>query len=228
MLTVIDDALDAERLAALHALLESAGEAWVDGRATAGWQGAPVKANQQIAEGSEAARRGQEIVLSALQRHPLFISAALPNLVYPPLFNRYGEGMAFGAHVDGSVRLHPRTGTKLRTDLSATLFLSDPEAYDGGELVIQDTWGGRRVKLKAGALVLYPATSLHEVTPVVRGERLACFFWVQSLVRDDGRRALLFDMDQAIQRLAATGADAGAQASLVGCYHNLLRQWAET
>jgi PKHD-type hydroxylase len=228
MLTVIDDALDPERLAALCAVLDEAGDAWVDGRATAGWQGAPVKKNQQIDEGSDAARRGQEIVLSALERHPLFISAALPNLVYPPLFNRYGEGMRFGAHVDGGVRLHPRTGAKLRTDLSATLFLSDPETYDGGELVILDVWGEQRVKLKAGALVLYPATSLHEVTAVTRGERVASFFWVQSLVRDDARRAILFDMDQAIQRLNQTGADDEARRRLVGCYHNLLRQWAET
>ena len=228
MLTVIDDALAPDRLAALRALLEAAGEAWVDGRATAGWQGAPVKANQQLAESSEAARRGQEIVLGALERHPLFISAALPNVVYPPLFNRYGEGMTFGPHVDGSVRLHPHNGAKLRADLSATLFLSDPETYDGGELVVRAAYGEQRVKLKAGALVLYPATSLHEVTPVTRGERIASFFWVQSLVRDDGRRALLFDMDQAIQRLAVTAADVGAQRTLVGCYHNLLRQWAET
>src|SRR5262249_3870194 len=153
---------------------------------------------------------------------------ALPNVVYPPLFNRYGEGMGFGPHVDGGVRLHPRTGAKLRTDLSATLFLADPEAYDGGELIIHDTYGEHRVKLKAGALVLYPATSLQEVTPVTRGERVASFFWVQSLVRDDGRCALLFEMDQAIQRLAATRGDEAAQRALVGCYHNLLRQWAET
>jgi PKHD-type hydroxylase len=228
MLITIEDALGAERLAAVRALLDQSGEAWVDGRATAGWQGAPVKRNQQIDEGSDVARRGQEIILSALERHPLFISAALPNLVYPPLFNRYGEGMSFGAHVDGAVRLHPHTGAKLRTDLSATLSLADPETYDGGELVVQDTYGEHRVKLKAGALVLYPASSLHEVTPVTRGERVACFFWVQSLVRDDGRRALLFEMDQAIQRLNLTGADDQARRALVGCYHNLLRQWAET
>jgi PKHD-type hydroxylase len=228
MLIAIPDALDAERLAAVRTLLDQAGEAWVDGRATAGWQGAPVKTNQQIDERSEPARKAQALILSALERHPLFISAALPNVVYPPLFNRYGEGMAFGAHVDGGVRLHPHSGAKLRCDVSATLFLSDPETYDGGELVIEDAYGPRRVKLKAGAMVLYPATSVHEVTPVVRGERVACFFWIQSLVRDDARRALLFDMDQAIQRLTAEGADAAALRSLVGCYHNLLRQWAET
>ena len=228
MLIAIPDALDAERLAAVRALLDQAGEAWVDGRATAGWQGAPVKLNQQIDERSQTARRGQELILSALERHPLFISAALPNVVYPPLFNRYGEGMSFGRHVDGGVRLHPRTGAKLRTDVSATLFLSDPDTYDGGELVVEDAYGPRSVKLSAGSLVLYPATSLHEVTLVTRGERLASFFWIQSLVRDDGRRALLFDMDQAIQRLTQTGADEAAVRSLVGGYHNLLRQWAET
>lgn len=228
MLIAIPDALDAERLAVVRALLAGAGGDWVDGRATAGWQGAPVKLNQQIDERSDTARKAQALVLSALERHPLFISAALPNVVYPPLFNRYGEGMRFGPHVDGGVRLHPRTGAKLRTDLSATLFLSDPERYDGGELVIEDAYGPRSVKLPAGALVLYPATSLHEVTPVTRGERTAAFFWIQSLVRDDARRALLFDMDQAIQRLTATNADGEALRSLVGCYHNLLRQWAET
>lgn len=228
MLIAIPDALDPPRLAELKARLDQAGDAWVDGKATAGWQGAPVKLNQQIDERSDAARRGQELVLAALERHPLFISAALPNVVYPPLFNRYGEGMRFGAHVDGGVRLHPRTGAKLRTDISATLFLSDPETYDGGELVVEDAFGPRTVKLAAGAMVLYPATSVHEVTPVTRGERVACFFWIQSLVRDDARRALLFDMDQSIQRLTATGADGEALRSLVGCYHNLLRQWAET
>jgi PKHD-type hydroxylase len=228
MLTVIEDALGLEALAAVQALLAEAGEAWVDGRATAGWQGAPVKRNQQIDERSEVARRCQAIVLTALERHPLFISAALPNVVYPPLFNRYGEGMTFGEHVDGAVRLHPLTGLKIRTDVSATLFLSEPEAYDGGELVIRDTYGEQRVRLKAGALVLYPASSLHEVTPVTRGERTACFFWVQSLVRDDARRALLFDMDQAIQWLTVDGGGDAAVRTLVGCYHNLLRQWAET
>lgn len=228
MLIAIPDALDAERLAAVRAMLAQAGDDWVDGRATAGWQGAPVKLNQQIDERSDTARHAQALILSAVEQHPLFISAALPNLVYPPLFNRYGEGMRFGPHVDGGVRLHPRSGAKLRTDLSATLFLSDPESYDGGELVIEDAYGPRSVKLPAGALVLYPATSLHEVTPVTRGERTASFFWIQSLVRDDGRRALLFDMDQAIQRLTATKADGEALRSLVGCYHNLLRQWAET
>jgi PKHD-type hydroxylase len=158
----------------------------------------------------------------------LFISAALPNVVYPPMFNRYGEGMTFGAHIDGGVRINPHTGTKLRTDISATLFLSDPGDYDGGELEIEDTYGAHAVKLNAGDLLLYPATSLHQVTPITRGERLACFFWVESLIRDDGRRTLLYEMDTALQALARTGADEDARTTLIGCYHNLLRQWAET
>ena len=227
MLITIDAALNADQVAALRADLLGSGDAWVDGRVTAGYQGAAVKHNRQIDERSEVAARCGAVVLEALERHPLFISAALPNRVYPPMFNRYGEGMSFGAHVDGGLRIDPRTGDKLRTDISATLFLSEPEDYDGGELEIADTYGTHGVKLKAGDLLLYPATSLHEVTPITRGERLACFFWVQSLIRDDARRALLFDLDTAIQRLNATNADDEARRTLVGCYHNLLRQWAE-
>jgi len=227
MLITIDQALPAREVGRLRRLLAGAGDAWVDGRVTAGHQGAPVKFNQQIDEGSEVAAKAQAIVLAVLERLPQFISAALPNVVYPPMFNRYGEGMAFGAHVDGGVRLDPRTGRKLRTDISATLFLSAPADYDGGELEIADTYGTHSVKLAAGDLVLYPAASLHQVTPVTRGERLACFFWIQSLVRDEARRTLLFDMDGAIQRLQQTGADEAARTTLVGCYHNLLRQWAE-
>jgi PKHD-type hydroxylase len=228
MLVTIDQALDSAQVAALRELLLGSEEAWVDGRATAGYQGAPVKHNRQFDERSDAAARGRAIVLGALERHPQFISAALPNLVYPPMFNRYCEGMTFGAHVDGGVRLDPHTGRKLRTDVSATLFLSDPADYHGGELEIFDTYGSHGVKLQAGDLLLYPASSLHQVTPVTRGERLACFLWIQSLVRDEGRRSLLYDMDLAIQRLNQTGADDEARRTLVGCYHNLLRQWAET
>lgn len=227
MMVTIEQALPPDAVHALRAKLDAAGAGWVDGRVTAGWQGAPVKSNQQLDEASQAAAECQAIVLTALERHALFISAALPNLVYPPMFNRYGAGMAFGPHVDGGVRLDPRTGRKLRTDISATLFLSAPEDYDGGELEIADAYGSHAVKLAAGDLVLYPASSLHQVTPVTRGQRLACFFWVQSLVRDDGRRALLFEMDEAIQQLHRTGADEAARNALVGCYHNLLRQWAE-
>jgi PKHD-type hydroxylase len=144
------------------------------------------------------------------------------------MFNRYGPGMAFGAHVDGSVRIHPHTGRKLRTDVSATLFLNEPDEYDGGELVVHDAFGVHRVKLPAGHMAVYPATSLHEVTPITRGTRVACFFWVQSLVRDDAQRALMFDLDNAIQRLNQTGADTDARRTLVGCYHNLMRQWSDT
>ena len=226
MMLAIPGVLDAEAVAALRRLL-LASDAWLDGRATAGWQGAPVKRNQQIDERSETAAHAQALVLGALETHPLFISAALPNRVYPPMFNRYGEGMAFGAHVDGGVRIDPRTGLKLRTDLSATLFLSDPEDYDGGELEVADAYGVQAVKLNAGDLILYPASSLHQVTPITRGERLASFFWVQSLVREDSRRKILFDMDQAIQTLNRAGADEEARTGLVGCYHNLLREWAE-
>jgi PKHD-type hydroxylase len=228
MLVTIEQALNANQVAQLRTLLQSDEGAWVDGRASAGYQGAPVKFNQQIDEASEIAAHGQALVLTVLERTPRFISAALPNAVYPPMFNRYGEGMTFGPHVDGGVRIDPHTGSKLRTDISATLFLSDPKDYDGGALEIVDTYGLHSVKLNAGDLVLYPATSLHQVTPIARGERLACFFWIQSLVRDDAQRALLFDMDTAIQRLNATGADDEARRTLVGCYHNLLRQWAQT
>jgi PKHD-type hydroxylase len=228
MLISIPQALNAQQLQELRALLEQAGEAWVDGRVSAGYQGAAVKFNQQIDERSVVAADCQRIVLTALERNPLFISAVLPNEVYPPMFNRYSAGMAFGAHVDGSVRIHPHSGRKLRTDVSATLFLSDAAGYDGGELQVQDQYGAHSVKLAAGDMIVYPATSLHQVTPVTRGVRLACFFWVQSLVRDDGRRALLFDLDHAIQRLNQTAADEGARRTLVGCYHNLMRQWSDT
>jgi PKHD-type hydroxylase len=228
MLISIPKVLPEAAVQELRALLAQAGEAWVDGRVTAGYQGAAVKFNQQIDERSEVSRRGRQVVLSALERHPLFISAALPNAVYPPMFNRYGQGMTFGPHVDGSMRIDPLNGRKLRTDISATLFLSDPADYDGGELQVHDHFGLHGVKLAAGDMVLYPATSLHLVTPIARGVRLASFFWIQSLVRDDTRRSLLFDMDTAIQRLNQSEGDETARRLLVGCYHNLLRQWGET
>lgn len=228
MLVRIPKVLNAEQVAVVLAQLEHAGDAWVDGRVSAGYSGASVKFNQQIDERSEVAAQCQHLILSALERHPLFISAALPNVVYPPMFNRYSEGMTFGAHVDGGVRIHPHNGRKLRTDISATLFLSDPASYDGGELQVEDTYGVHAVKLAAGDMVIYPATSLHLVTPITRGTRVASFFWIQSLIRDDGQRALLFDMDNAIQTLNQTNADERARRSLVGCYHNLLRQWSET
>lgn len=200
---------------------------WVSGLATAGHQGARVKNNRQIAEGSPLAQELGDMVLIALEKHPLFISAALPARVYPPMFNRYEGGEAFGTHVDNALRLVPGSADRLRTDISATLFLADPQDYDGGELLIEDTYGAHAVKLPAGHLVLYPSTSLHRVEPVTRGARLACFFWVQSMVRDAAQRALLLDMDTAIQRLAQTDADEAARVQLTGCYHNLLRMWAQ-
>jgi len=227
MLIQIPQVLNAEQLQHVRSKLAAAGSAWVDGRVTAGHQGAQVKRNQQIAEDSAVAHELGDLILAALERHALFISAALPNRVYPPMFNRYGENMQFGSHVDGAVRLIPGTGIKFRTDLSATLFLAEPQEYDGGELVVEDTYGTHAVKLNAGDMILYPASSVHQVTPVTRGERLASFFWVQSLVRDDAQRTLLFDMDRSIQHLAITGADEAARVQLTGCYHNLLRMWTD-
>jgi PKHD-type hydroxylase len=228
MLLCIPNVLNADQVSHLRSLLDAAGNAWVDGRVTAGYQGVPVKSNQQLDEQSQVARECQHIVTSALERNPLFISAALPNVLYPPMFNRYGEGMGFGLHVDGSVRLNPRDGSKLRTDLSATLFLSDPATYDGGELQMEDSYGMHSAKLPAGDMIIYPSTSLHQVTPVTRGVRVACFTWVQSLVSEDAQRAMLFDLDNSIQRLNQTNADEVARRTLVGVYHNLLRQWSVT
>lgn len=225
MIVQIPDVLSAEQLRSAREALLAAD--WVDGRVTAGHQGARVKQNRQLAEGSALAREMGDMVLAALERHPLFISAALPACVYPPMFNRYEGGESFGNHVDNALRLMPGNVQRMRTDLSATLFLTNPEDYDGGELLIEDTYGAQSIKLPAGQLVLYPSTSLHRVEPVSRGSRLACFFWVQSMVRDTGQRALLLDLDTAIQRLAQTEADEAARLQLTGCYHNLLRMWAQ-
>src|SRR5471032_748739 len=192
--------VDAAQIVSLRERLDRANDAWVDGRVTAGYQGAPVKNNEQVDERSQVALDCQRIVVSALERNPIFISAVLPNTVYPPMFNRYGQDMKFGAHVDGSVRIHPYNGRKLRTDVSATLFLTNPGDYDGGESQIEATYGRQSIKLAAGDMVVYPATSLHQVAPIARGVRTACFFWVQSLIRDEGQRTLLYEMDGAIQR----------------------------
>jgi len=227
MLVCIPNVLDAGQLVSVRERLNRA-NSWVDGRVTAGYQGASVKFNQQIDERSDVALACRRIIVSALERHPVFISAVLPNAIYPPMFNRYSEGMKFGAHVDGSVRISPHDRRKLRTDVSVTLFLTNPDEYDGGELQIEDTYGQHSIKLGAGDMVVYPATSLHQVAPITRGVRTACFFWVQSLIRDDAQRALLHDMDNAIQRLNQTNADEVARRSLIGCYHNLVRQWSET
>jgi PKHD-type hydroxylase len=227
MLVHIPTLLNANQLAQFRNQLDADTAPWVDGRVTAGHQGIHVKQNQQLAEGSPLAVELGNIVLAALERNPLFISAALPNRIYPPMFNRYQDGMHFGSHVDGSIRLLPGTGDKIRTDLSATLFLASPESYDGGELLIEDTYGTQTVKLAAGDMILYPASSLHRVNPVTRGARLACFFWVQSMVRDDGQRTMLFDLDSTIQQLAVKNADGASRVKLTGIYHNLLRMWSE-
>jgi PKHD-type hydroxylase len=225
VLLAVPDVLTADELRRARRTLESAD--WVDGRVTAGHQSARAKDNRQLPEDSQAARDLGELVVAALQRSPLFVSAALPLRVFPPLFNRYEGGQSFGTHVDNAIRQVTGTPHRIRTDLSATLFLSAPDEYDGGELTVEDTYGVHAVKLPAGHLVLYPASSLHHVRPVTRGTRLASFFWIQSMVRDDGERTLLFDLDSAIQRLAAESPDHPATVQLTGVYHNLMRRWAD-
>jgi PKHD-type hydroxylase len=227
MLLQIPNVLSAQQIEFARARLDGAGAAWVDGRVSAGHQGAQVKHNLQIEETSAVARELGNLILAALERNSLFISAVLPSRVCPPMFNRYEGSMQYGNHVDGAVRLIPGTGLKLRTDVSMTLFISPPDEYDGGELIIEDTYGMHSAKLPAGDMLVYPSSSLHRVAPVTRGARIASFFWAQSMVRDDAQRTLLFDLDSAIQRLAATGADELARTHLTGCYHNLLRMWGE-
>jgi PKHD-type hydroxylase len=200
---------------------------WVDGRVTAGYQSAQSKHNLQIPEDSPVARQLGETIVTALQQNGLFITAALPLRVFPPLFNRYSTGQSFGTHVDNAVRQVPGTPHRIRTDISATLFLSSPGEYDGGELTIEDTYGVHTVKLEAGDMILYPATSLHHVRPVTRGERISAFFWIQSMVRDDAERTLLFDIDGAIQQINRDMPQHQAAVQLVGVYHNLLRRWAD-
>jgi len=225
MLLHIPDILDHEQLRQLRAALEAAD--WTDGRETVGTQGAQVKRNRQLPDASPLRRQLGEVVLAALAKSPLYHAATLPLRTLPPRFNRYEGGGEYGMHVDGSVMALPN-GEQLRSDISCTLFLSDPDDYDGGELIVSDTYGEHEVKLPAGDAIIYPASSLHRVQPVTRGARVAAFFWVQSLVRDDGRRRLLFELDASIQRLVATGADHDAVLQLTGTYHNLLRQWAES
>ncbi|MBZ4376958.1 Fe2+-dependent dioxygenase [Corallococcus sp. AS-1-6] len=225
MMVHIPQVLTPEQVAHCRAVFDKA--AWEDGRTTAGRQSAQVKKNLQLPEGSPAARELGDLVLAGLEKSPLFISAVLPQRVFPPLFNRYEQGMDFGSHVDNAIRPILGTNQRLRTDVSATLFLSEPDSYDGGELVVEDTYGNHSAKLPAGDLVVYPSTSLHHVTPVTRGVRLASFFWVQSMIRDAGRRALLFDMDTSIMQLTREVPKSPALVMLTGVYHNLLRQWAE-
>jgi PKHD-type hydroxylase len=226
MLVHIPEVLSAEQVAHARRVLEAA--AWADGRGTAGQQAAQAKHNLQIPEGAPAAREIGEMILRALGRSELFNAAALPLRVLPPLFNRYDAGMKFDAHVDGAIRAVPGTGMRMRADISSTLFLSDPADYDGGELVVEDSYGSHTVKLPAGDLVLYPATSLHRVTPVTRGSRWASFFWTQSMVKDDGQRSLMYDLDVAIRQIRQSlGDDHRGVVAATSCYHNLLRRWAE-
>jgi PKHD-type hydroxylase len=222
MLIHIANVLTAEELATCRAHLAEA--SWTDGRATAGQQSAKVKANLQLAEDSAEARDLGQIVVRALERNPFFMAAALPRHVFPPNFNRYEPGMTYGAHVDNAIRQVGRSPLRLRTDVSATLFLSDPADYDGGELIID---GAQSVKLPAGDLVVYAATSLHRVAPVTRGARNAAFFWVQSMVKDESERALLFELDRSIVELNRSLPDNPALVRLTACYHNLLRRWAD-
>lgn len=226
MLIEIEGLLSAEELDEVRRQLLA--QPWVDGKVTAGVQSAQVKANRQLDEDNPLARQLGELILRRLSDNALFMSAALPKRIYPPLFNRYGGGEAFGFHVDNAIRGIKGVRERVRTDLSATLFLADPASYDGGELVIRDTFGEQRVKLAAGSLVLYPGSSLHRVEAVTRGERLASFFWIESLVREDSQRQMLLDMDVAIQRLTAQGADDQSLLELTGVYHNLLRRWSDT
>ena len=225
MLLSIPDVLSTAEVAQARQILDQA--EWVDGKVTAGYQSAMAKDNQQIPEGHPAAQQLGRMILSALGNNPLFISAALPHQIFPPLFNRYTGGQSFGTHVDNSIRQIPGTPHRIRTDISATLFLAPPEEYDGGELCVEDTYGLHPVKLPAGHMVLYPATSLHHVRPVTRGARVCSFFWIQSMVRDDGRRSILFDLDLGIQRLNRESPNHPAAVQFTGVYHNLLRQWAE-
>lgn len=228
MMIEVPEVFSREEVTKLRAKLDAA--EWVDGKVTAGHQSAQVKDNMQLPEGHPVAVEVGQRILQAVENNPLFVSASLPAKIFPPLFNRYAGGQSFGNHVDGSVRRVRSTGQYVRTDLSCTLFFSDPEEYDGGELIIDDTYGEHSVKLPAGSLVLYPSTSLHRVTPVTRGARVSSFFWLQSMIRQDAHRTLLFDLDTAIQRLAGSAENAEVKQStvqLTGVYHNLLRQWAE-
>lgn len=228
MLVCVPDVLSKSDVADFRAMMDAAD--WEDGRSTAGAQSALVKKNQQLPPESDIARRLGNRVLSALSASPQFISAAIPLQIFPPLFNRYvaSDGHHFGIHVDNAVRGDPLTGIRIRTDLSVTLFLSEPEDYDGGELVVEDTYGSHEVKLPAGDLVLYPASSLHMVTPVTRGARVASFFWLQSMIREAHARSLILDLDTAIQSLVERlGRDDPETVKLTGIYHNLIRYWAE-
>lgn len=226
MLVKIPALLSKAEVTHCRSILEAAD--WVDGKVTAGYQSARNKNNIQLAEHSEDAKQLGDIILAALANSNLFMSAALPLKIFPPLFNCYQGGHSFGVHVDNAIRQVKGTAIKVRTDLSMTLFLSEPDEYDGGELVIEDTYGTQSIKLDAGDMILYPSTSLHRVMPVTKGRRLASFFWLQSMVASDEKRTLLYDMDMSIQNLSQGNEDHPAIIQLTGVYHNLLRQWAQT
>ncbi|ADV81982.1 Fe2+-dependent dioxygenase [Terriglobus saanensis] len=225
MLIQIPNVFTSEQVKQIRAALDAA--EWVDGKVTAGHQSALTKQNAQIPENNPTAQQIGDVILKALGSNNLFRSAALPLKVFPPLFNRYAGGQNFGTHVDNAIRTHGASGQRIRTDLSCTLFFSDPSEYDGGELVVQDTYGDQRVKLEAGSMILYPSTSLHHVTPVTRGARVSSFFWLQSMIRSDEKRSILFELDQSIQTLAINDPSDATVVRLTGVYHNLLRQWAE-
>lgn len=227
MMLAVPNLLDAAGVARIRAIVDAG--SWEDGNATSGHQSALAKRNRQLPEDSAAAKEAGRLVLDALGKSPLFIAAALPLKIFPPLFNRYEGGETFGTHIDNAVRIHRGSEFRVRSDLSATLFLEEPDAYDGGELVVEDNLGPHSVKLPAGHLLLYPASSLHRVEPVTRGARIASFFWIQSMVRDDGARTLLFDLDQSIQAIAADRGHGDREViRLTGIYHNLLRRWADS
>jgi PKHD-type hydroxylase len=225
MMLHIPEVLTRAQVSAVRTALDAAD--WTDGRATVGPQGAQVKHNRQLPETSPLAAELGAVIQAALKKNPMYFSAALPLRIVPPLFNSYAGGEHYGAHVDGSVRDVPGALAPLRTDLSCTLFLSDPDDYEGGELVVTDTYGTHEVKLPAGDMILYPSSSVHQVQPVTRGQRICSFFWVQSMVRDDAKRVLLLELDQAIQRLRLRVGDCEEVVTLTSHYHNLLRMWAE-
>lgn len=226
MMIAIPEVLDAEAVARVRRVIDAA--QWVDGNVTSGHQSALAKRNNQLPEDSPAGREAGQVIVEALGRTPLFVAAALPQKIFPPFFNRYGPGDGFGTHVDNAVRFQRGSDFRIRSDLSATLFLSEPDTYDGGELVVEDQFGVQAVKLPAGHMILYPASSLHKVEPITRGERVASFFWIQSMVRDDGARRILFDLDNAVQAVASDkGQGDPAVIQLTGVYHNLLRRWVE-
>jgi PKHD-type hydroxylase len=226
MLVCVPDVLSKQEVAEFRSIMDAA--PWEDGRSTAGAQSALVKKNEQLPPNGEVARALGQRIVKALTANPLFISAAIPLHIFPPLFNRYGPGHHFGIHVDNAVRGDPMTGLRIRTDMSVTLFLSEPDEYDGAELIVEDYYGSHEVKLPAGHLVLYPASSLHMVTPITRGTRVASFFWLQSVIRDERARSMIFDLDNTIQTLVQRlGRDDPETVKLTGIYHNLIRHWAE-